>query len=95
MCIIFSILMLGYILSVGSHVGCQDLGQQNPGGIHGGIHVGGIPTTIMNCPKVGSQAGFYPGLAGSRPGLWIASGRIPGGIPPEAFYSPGQDPTWD
>ena len=34
MCIAFSILMLGYILlSVGSHVGCQDLGQQNPGRI--------------------------------------------------------------
>ena len=45
MCIAFSILMLGYILSVGTHVGCQDLGQQNPGGIRGGI--GGIPGGIL------------------------------------------------
>ena len=46
MCIAFSILMLGYILSVGTHVGCQDLnGQQNPGGIRGGI--GGIPGRIL------------------------------------------------
>ena len=103
MCIAFSILMLGYniILSVGIHVVCQDLGQQNPGGIHGGI-----PTRIMDCPKVGSQVGFYPGLAGSQPGLWLASGGIPpgippkiggipGGIPPEAFHNPGLDPTWD
>ena len=37
MCISFSILMLGYKLSVGTHVRCQDLRQQNPGGIRGGI----------------------------------------------------------
>ena len=47
MCIAFSILMLGYILSVGTHVGCQDLGQQNPGGICGGI--GGILPRIVAC----------------------------------------------
>ena len=43
MCKAFSILMLGYILSVGSHVGCQDLDQQNPGR---------ILTRIMGYPKV-------------------------------------------
>ena len=49
MCITFSILMLGYTLLVGSHVGCQDLEQQNPGWIHGGI--GGIPGGIL--PRIG------------------------------------------
>ena len=84
MCIAFSILMLGYILSVGSHVGCQDLGQQNPGGIHGGIggipggilpRIGGIPTRIMACS------------GGIPPGIPSKIGRIP----PEAFHNP----TWD
>ena len=46
MCIAFSKLMLGYILSLGSHVGCQNLDQQNPDR---------ILTRIMSCPKVRSH----------------------------------------
>ena len=72
-----------YILSVGTHVGCQDLGQQNPGGIRGGI--GGIPGGIL--PRIVAclrwdPAWTHPKLAGS----WVEShprrSIIPVGIPP-------------
>ena len=90
MCIAFSILMLGYniILSVGIHVVCQDLGQQNPGGIHGGI-----PTRDYGLPQGGIPGGILPRIGWIPTGIMACLRWDPAWDPTQDWRDPGWNPT--